>query len=266
LEHTLTGTIRTHRIHSRFLRTDRDIIVYLPPGYDEEPSRRYPVCYLQDGQNLFDAATAFGGNEWGVDETAEELIRGGQMEPIIIVGIYNAGAKRVNEYTHVRDSRGRGGRARAYGQMVVRELLPLINSVYRTLTGPCDTALGGSSLGGLVTLYLGLQHRQTFGKLIVMSPSVWWARGDIFNQVAHLEAKTGQSIWLDVGTAEGSDAVRTGRDVEALRDALLKKGWRLGRDLAYCEDKGAEHNESAWGRRMHDALPFLFPARAEQAA
>ncbi|HEX4232117.1 MAG TPA: alpha/beta hydrolase-fold protein [Bryobacteraceae bacterium] len=266
MEHTLAGTIRTHQIHSRFLRTNRDVIVYLPPGYDDEPERRYPVCYLQDGQNLFDAATAFAGNEWGLDETAEELIRSGQMEAIIIVGIYNAGAKRINEYTHVRDSRGRGGRARAYGQMLVRELLPLINSAYRTLIGPQHTALGGSSLGGLLTLYLGLQHREIFGKLIVMSPSVWWARRDILNQVARLEAKTGQSIWLDVGTAEGSDPGRTLRDVEALRDALLKKGWRLGHDLAYREDQGAEHNESAWGRRMREALPFLFPVSVERAA
>jgi predicted alpha/beta superfamily hydrolase len=118
----------------------------------------------------------------------------------------------------------------------------------------------------LVTLYLGLQHPNLFGKLIVMSPSVWWGRRNILNQVGRLEAKTGQKIWLDVGTAEGSDPDRTCRDVEALRDALLKKGWSLGHDLAYCEDKGAEHNESAWGRRMRDALPFLFPVRAERAA
>lgn len=255
-----------HKVHSRFLRTDRDVIVYLPPGYDDEPERHYPVCYLQDGQNLFDAATAFAGNEWGLDETAEELIRGGQIEPVILVGIYNAGAKRINEYTHVRDNRGRGGRARAYGQMLVRELLPLIDSAYRTLADPHHTALGGSSLGGLVTLYLGFQHQHIFGKLIVMSPSVWWARREILQRVARLETKTGQSIWLDVGTAEGSDPARTCRDAEALRDALLKKGWRLGHDLAYCEDEGAEHNESAWGRRMREALPFLFPAPAERAA
>lgn len=263
MEHTLTGTIRTHRIHSRFLRADRDLIVYLPPCYERDAKRRYPVCYMQDGQNLFDSATAFCGHEWGLDETAEQLIGSGRMAPVIIVGIYNAGVKRINEYTAVRDSHGKGGRARAYGRMLVREILPFINSEYRTLTGAPDTALGGSSLGGLVTLYLGLQNPHVFGKLIVMSPSVWWAHGDILNRLAHLETKTGQTIWLDVGTAEGTHPGQTCGDVQALRDALLGKGWRLGNDLIYFEDHGGEHNESAWGRRMRDVLPFLFPAGVE---
>ncbi|MGC2660102.1 MAG: alpha/beta hydrolase-fold protein [Bryobacteraceae bacterium] len=266
LEHTLTGLIRTHKFTSRALRTDRDVIVYLPPGYQDNLERRYPVCYLQDGQNLFDAATAFNGNEWGLDETAQELILGNQIDPLILVGIYNAGSKRVNEYTPVPDSRGHGGRAQAYGRMLIRELLPFIQSEYRTLTGPSHTALGGSSLGALVTLYVGLLNPTVFGKLIVMSPSVWWARKDILTRVGRLEAKTTQTIWLDVGTAEGGDPEHTCRDVQALRDALIRKGWRLGRDLAYCEDAGAQHNESAWGRRMRDVLPFLFPTRAEQAA
>ena len=256
---TLTGTLRKHEIRSRYLKTAREIIVYLPPGYEDEPNRRYAVCYLQDGQNLFDPSTAFCGNEWGLDEAADELIANGQMAPVIIVGIYNAGGKRIHEYTHVRDSRGQGGRARAYGKMLVRELLPFINSEYRTLTGPQHTALGGSSLGGLVTLYVGLQYPHVFGKLIVMSPSVWWAGGDILRRVADLETNTGQTIWLDVGTAEGGDPERACRDVKELREALLSKGWAVDRDLTYFEDPGAEHNECAWGRRMRDVLPLLFP-------
>jgi predicted alpha/beta superfamily hydrolase len=260
LEHTLTGKIRLHQIRSCFLNTDREIIVYLPPRYDDEADARYSVCYLQDGQNLFDAATAFAGNEWGLDETAEDLIRNGQMAPVILVGIYNAGTKRINEYTHIRDSHRKGGQARVYGHVLVREILPFIDSEYRTLTGAPHTALGGSSLGGLVTLYLGMEYPDVFGKLIVMSPSIWWARQNILSRVSRLRAKTGQTIWLDVGTAEGSDPERTCRDVEALRDALLVKGWELGRDLAFCEDQGGEHNEHAWGRRMRDALPFMFPA------
>ena len=246
-------------MHSRSLRTDRDLIVYLPPCYEHDADSRYPVCYMQDGQNLFDAATAFAGNEWGLDETAEELISNGRMAPLIIVGIYNAGVKRINEYTPVRDRRGQGGRARAYGQMLTREIIPFINSKYRTRTGANDTALGGSSLGGLVTLYLGLQHCHLFGKLIVMSPSVWWAARYIVNRVSDLDRKTGQTIWLDVGTVEGSNPEQTCHDVEALRDALIEKGWQLGQDLHYCEDPGGEHNESAWGRRMREALPVLFP-------
>jgi predicted alpha/beta superfamily hydrolase len=118
-------------------------------------------------------------------------------------------------------------------------------------------------LGGLVTLYVGLQYPNVFGKLIVMSPSVWWAGGDILRRVADLQTKTGQTIWLDVGTAEGLDPERVCRDVQTLRDALLNKGWVVGDDLAYYEDAGAEHNECAWGRRMRDVLPLLFPPSGE---
>ena len=190
LQHTLTGNIHVHHnFHSRHLNADRDVIVYLPPGYDHDPSRRYPVLYLQDGQNLFDAATAFLGNEWGLDETAEQLISGGQIEPLIIVGVYNTGMKRIGEYTPVRDRRGRGGQARRYGKLIVDDLKPFIDQRYRTYQDQTSTGLGGSSLGGLVTLYLGLEYPNVFGKLVVMSPSVWWANRDILRRVIKVRKK-----------------------------------------------------------------------------
>ncbi len=126
---------------------------------------KYPVLYLHDGQNLFDAATAFGNQEWGVDEAAEELITSGVIEPLIIVGIYNAGEKRLEEYTHVRNRKGQGGRARRHAQFVVEELKPFIDSTYRTLSDPANTGLGGSSLGGLVTLYMGLHYPRGFRQI-----------------------------------------------------------------------------------------------------
>jgi len=260
LNHTLTGTIRLHRaVPSRFINHPRDIIVYLPPGYNSEPQLRYPVLYLHDGQNLFDAATAFLGNEWGLDELAEELIRKREIEPLIIVGIYNAGEKRMAEYTHVRDHRGRGGRARAYAKMVVEELKPFVDSEYRTLPDVSNTGLGGSSLGGLVTLYLGLHYPHLFGKLIVMSPSVWWANAAILRETRKLRRKSDQKIWLDIGTREGHEAEACVRNAKALRDALIEKGWQLEHDLRFLEDEGAGHDEKAWGYRMRNALAFLFP-------
>lgn len=242
----------------------RDIIVYLPPQYNSEPERRYPVLYLHDGQNLFDAATAFAGNEWGLDELAERLIGTGEIQPLIIVGIYNAGEKRMSEYTHVRDRRGRGGRARSYAKMIVEELKPFIDTEYRTLPDFCNTGLGGSSLGGLVTLYLGLHYRSIFGKLIIMSPSVWWANRAILRETRRLWAKTDQKIWLDIGTCEGPEAEACVKNAKDLRDALIEKGWRLEDDLRFVEDEGAGHDEKAWGFRMRDALGFLFPADAPQ--
>lgn len=263
MQNTLTGTLRLHKnLQSRFAGEARDIIVYLPPQYNSNTDTRYPVLYLHDGQNLFDAATAFAGNEWGLDELAEELISTGQIEPLIIVGIYNAGVQRMAEYTPVRDRRGRGGRARHYAKLIVEDLKPFIDSEYRTLPDTVNTALGGSSLGGLVTIYLGLHYPAVFGKLIVMSPSVWWANRAILREVKRLKKKPQQKIWLDIGTCEGSNPEHCVRDARMLRDALLAKGWKLNEDFRFEEDEGAGHNEKAWGYRMRAALRFLFPPRS----
>jgi predicted alpha/beta superfamily hydrolase len=263
LQNTLTGTLRVHKaLQSRFLKETRDVIVYLPPQYNSALDKRYPVLYLHDGQNLFDAATAFAGNEWGLDELAEELISTGQIEPLIIVGIYNTGLQRIAEYTPVRDQRGRGGRAKNYAKLIVEDLKPFIDSEYRTLSGPADTALGGSSLGGLVTLYLGLKYPEIFGRLIVMSPAVWWANRAILREVKRLKKKPAQKIWLDIGTCEGSNPEDCVLDARKLRDALIAKGWKADEDFRFVEDEGAGHNEKAWGFRMGEALQFLFPPHA----
>ncbi len=235
------------------------MIVYLPPDYHTMPEARYPVLYMNDGQNLFDAATAFGGNEWGLDETAERMINAREIEPLIIVGIYNAGYERLAEYTHVKDRRGRGGRARAYGKLIVKELKPLIDREYRTLPDAANTGMGGSSLGGLVSLYFGLENPELFGKLLVMSPSVWWANAAILREVAKVRHKIRQKIWLDVGTQEDARPEGFVQQARNLRDALIEKGWALGDDLAFMEDEGAGHNEMAWGHRAPMALKFLFP-------
>jgi len=260
LQNTLTGTLRLHKaIPSRFSKESRDIIVYLPPEYNSGTDTRYPVLYLHDGQNLFDAATAFAGNEWGLDELAEDLISSGEIEPLIIVGIYNMGTQRMAEYTHVRDRRGRGGRAKQYAKLIVEDLKPFIDSEYRTLSNAANTALGGSSLGGLVTLYLGLRRPDVFGKLIVMSPSVWWANRAILREIKMLKNRLPQKIWVDIGTCEGANPEHCVQDARMLRDALLAKGWKLDEDLRFVEDEGAGHNEKAWGFRMAEALKFLFP-------
>jgi predicted alpha/beta superfamily hydrolase len=260
LHHTLTGRFdHLKGFRSRFLKNPRDVIVYLPPDYNPSHAARYPVLYMNDGQNLFDAATAFGGNEWGLDETAERLIAADEIQSLIIVGIYNAGMERLAEYTHRKDERGRGGRARAYGKLIVNELKPLIDLEYRTLPDSANTAMGGSSLGGLVSLYFGLEHPEVFGKLLIMSPSVWWADAAILKKVSRVRHKIRQKIWLDIGTQEDSRPETAVQRVGDLRDALIAKGWVLGDDLAFTEDEGAGHNEQAWGQRAPDALRFLFP-------
>jgi predicted alpha/beta superfamily hydrolase len=252
--------LRKHRrFQSAFVPDPRDLVVYLPPGYDADPTRRYPVLYLHDGQNLFEAATAFvPGQDWRVNETAEALITAGVIEPLIIVGIYNTGKRRIYEYTPTRDRRhGAGGAAGLYGRMLTQELKPFIDRTYRTLPDAANTGLGGSSLGGLLTLYLGLQHPDIFGKLAVLSPSVWWDNCVILRLVRMTDPKPRLTIWLDIGTGEGGKTVR---DARALRDALVRVGWSLGGDLKYAEIPDAGHNEAAWASRVGPFLRFLFPA------
>jgi predicted alpha/beta superfamily hydrolase len=243
---------------SRLTEKHHDLIVYLPPMYKTAWDRHFPVLYMQDGQNLFDPETSFiPGNYWRMGETADGLIEAGTIEPLIIVGIYNTGERRIDEYTPVEDSRLGGGRADAYGRMLVEELKPFIDARYRTLPGAQHCGLGGSSLGGLVALYLGLRYSDVFSRLAVISPSVWWRRRAILKTVAALEQKPELRIWLDIGSKESTRAVP---DVRALRDGLIKKGWQLGENLAYLEAENAEHTESAWAQRVGPMLQFLFPA------
>jgi predicted alpha/beta superfamily hydrolase len=258
---SLTGDIRHHKqFHSKFLPADRDVIVYLPPGYDADKGRRYPVLYLHDGQNLFDGATAFiPGQEWRVDETAQRLILAGAIEPLIVVGIYNAGKDRVDEYTATKEAKyNAGGKADLYGRLLVEELKPFIDSQYRTLDDARHTGLGGSSLGGLVSLHLGLKYPKVFGRLAVVSPSVWWDNREILREVGALKKKPKARVWLDIGTDESEEAAP---DARLLRDALVAKGWKLDSDLKYFEAQGAKHNEAAWAERVEAILKFLYPKK-----
>ncbi len=256
--HTLTGDIRTHvAFHSDFLEHDRTVIVYLPPGYTDASAERYQVLYIHDGQNIFDRATSFG-EEWHVDESAQALITAGQIEPIIIVGIYNTGVHRIDEYAPTkRADQGGGGHADDYGRMLVMELKPFIDGRYKTLPSAESTGMAGSSMGGLLTMHLGLHYPLAFGKIAALSPSVWWDDRVILREVAALGVRPAQRIWLDAGTNEGHpDVIPNAR---LLRDALLAKGWTLGQDLAYCEAEGGEHNERSWGARVGAVLKFLYP-------
>ncbi len=257
--HTLTGHFRMHSAFpSRFLSVAHDVIVYLPRGYERETTRRYPVLYMHDGQNLFDVATSFGKTEWGLDEAAEGLIAIGAIEPVIIVGIYNAGALRIEEYTPTRDSAKKvGGKANLYGRMLIEELKPFIDAEYRTRPEMSNTGIGGSSLGGLVSLYLGLKYSGIYGRLAILSPSVWWDNRFIVRRVKALSTKPPQRIWLSTGTNEGRGVVKAAR---AVRDALIAKGWSPDADLLYSEIEGATHHESAWAAIMDPMLRFLFPA------
>lgn len=243
-------SVRVHTdFKSQFLPKSRQIFVFLPPGYQANEAKRYPVLYLFDGASVFVT--------WEIDETARVLIEASQIEPLIIVGVAHGGTQedRTDEYTPTRVS-GKGGKGDEMGRMLVEELKPFIDREYRTLTDSAHTGLGGTSLGGLIALHIGLRHSKTFGKLAVMSPSVWWDNGVILRSVKSLTAKPAQRIWLDVGTEEGRGMAN---DAKRLRDALTEKGWALDSDLYYFEDKRARHEDIAWAMRVPKVLRFLFP-------
>ncbi|PYT88802.1 MAG: esterase [Acidobacteria bacterium] len=253
-----SGQLRKHEhFRSRFLRNQRELIVYTPPGYADQAARRFPVLYLHDGQNLFDGATSFiPGQDWHVGQTADECINAGEVEPLIIVGMYNTKA-RVREYTPTHVPKLGGGRADRYAKFLIEEVKPLVEREYRILSGAQHTGIGGSSLGGLVSLYVGLKHCTIFGKIAALSPSVWWNHLVIHRFVESVHVEPRPRTWLDIGTREGPRIVQ---DVERFRDVLLRKGWRLGHDLHYERIEGAQHNEAAWAQRVRPFLRFLYPA------
>lgn len=254
------GRLHLHRkFASKFLSTPRDLIVYVPPGYSHG-RERYPVLYLQDGQNIFDPATAFGGEDWRADMTADAMIAQDEIRPLIIVGVYNSGRQRISEYAPTRDKRHRkGGKASRYAEMLAREIKPFIDHEYRTLKAARYVAVGGSSLGGLVSLVAGLEYPRVFGQMAIMSPSVWWDQRSILQWVHRYAEPVRPRMWLDVGTSEGGSPGEIVQDTRILREALIGKGWREGDDLSYHEIQGAEHTERAWAARFGAVLGYLFP-------
>lgn len=261
---SLTGqVIKVESFASTILGNQRPIWVYLPPDYDRETKRRYPVLYMHDGQNVFDGMTSYIPNmEWRADEAAESLIRAGLIEPLIIVGVANAGMDRGNEYLPTRAKLGQnevGGNADKYGKFLTEEVMPYINKTYRTKTSAADTGLCGSSFGGVITMHLGLTRSDKFGKLGVVSPSVWWDNRILVKSVEALKKKLPLKVWLDIGTDEGGPGPVL--DAGSLKNALVEKGWIEGKDLAYFVDPGAKHNEAAWAGRIDAILLFLYRAR-----
>ncbi|WP_232298690.1 alpha/beta hydrolase [Granulicella tundricola] len=237
----------------------RCVCVYLPECYESEPERHFPVFYLHDGQNLIDGRTSYiPGRTWRVGETADRMIAEGLVEPVILVGVANTGLRRMAEYTPTKDFRMGGGDGKLYGRLLVEELKPHIDHEFRTLRGAVHTGLGGSSLGGLISLYLGLGHPETFGQLAVMSPSIWWDHRSLLQFVKQARPRPETKIWLDIGTGEG---MRHVRDTELLERLLIQQGWRPGEDLQTLIVPDAVHDEDAWAARFDQVLRFLFPAR-----
>ena len=258
-----TGDLRLHQFRSRVFRNTRFLRVWLPPGYDDAQNseKYYPVLYLNDGQNLFEAATSFGGVEWGVDETADRLIREGAVPPMIVVGMDNAGEDRLREYMPHRSMhpvmlRVQG---RRYPEFLLKEVMPFVEKTYRVATSPENTGLGGSSLGALIALYTVMARPGIFGRLLLESPSLW-----VSNRQAIKESRTvrvwPERIFLAVGTAEAGSVERDRTVVDDVRElaAILRRAVLSEKRLRLVIKDGAGHNEAAWAERFPEALQFLF--------
>lgn len=272
LDVTVTGwgrdSVRYHPdFRSRFLPHARTLAVWRPPGYDLDPARRYSVFYLHDGQNLFDAETAFAGTPWGADETAEREVRAGRVAPVLLVGVANT-PDRLREYGAGRaadaEPAGAADLSRAYARFLVEEVKPFVDAHYRTLQGPDHTGVGGSSLGGLISLYLCRWYPEVFGRCAALSPSLWWDREEFGRQLDQGSPwPTGCRLWLDMGTREGETAEAAAAQIaraHRLADALRRSGLSGGDRFHYEDVTDGEHNEAAWGRRFDRVLRFLFPA------
>jgi len=250
-----------HDFHSHHLVHNRSVTVYLPPHYYREPSRRYPVLYMHDGQNLFDAETAFAGNPWNCDEVAERVIRAGECESLIIVGVGNT-PDRLREYgprLHETDD----DLAQRYGRLLVEEVKPFIDAAYRTRRGPESTGVGGSSMGGLISLHLCEWYPEVFGKCAAMSPSVWWDRENFARNVpANPRWLERTRVWLDMGGLEGATSAGMRSNLRRTRRLALQfrhLGLKNGEHFRYLEVPNGRHNERDWSWRFDQVLRFLFP-------
>jgi enterochelin esterase-like enzyme len=262
-KHTGESPLRLHRLTSMIFGHRRMLRVWLPPGYDEPENRglRYPVMYLNDGQNLFDSTTAFTGVDWRVGETATRLIAESRIPPLIIVGIDHAAEDRVREYVPypTQDIPMRRIAGQKYPDFLLQEVIPYVRKRYRIAYGPENTGLGGSSLGGYIALYTAVAHPRTFGRLLIESPSLYLADRRLLRESLRCR-RWPQRVYLGVGTRETGDAVRNQQiveDVRAMAKILHDAG--LGEDrLKVVVEEDAGHNEDAWGKRFPKALSFLF--------
>jgi len=258
-----TGDLRLHEFKSRIFRNTRFLRVWLPPGYDqsENSALRYPVLYLNDGQNLFEASTSFTGVEWCVDETADRLIRKGIVPPMIIVGIDHGDKDRFREYMPYRSLQPMMLRVQGqrYPTFLIKEVMPFVARNYRVASGPENTGLGGSSLGALISLYTAAVRPGLIGRLLLESPSLWASNRQMIRESREIK-RWPERIFLATGTAEAGRVDRDRSMVDDVRElaAIFGRAGVSQNRLRLFVDDGATHHESAWARRFPDALTFLF--------
>lgn len=259
--------IRVKNFYSQYLKNKRKIYIFIPPGYFTNVNYYYPVLYMQDGQNIF---SRYGTHpmRWNVDVTALELIKQKSIHDIIIVGISNT-EWRDDEYTpSIDENEQSGGYADMYLNFLIHEVKHYIDTTFRVAPFRENTAICGSSLGGLLSLYAGIKYPQIFSKIGAISPSLWWDEGIIFKMIESWDIDPSlMKIWIDMGYREveddelEEDELHPVEESRILYNMLLEKGFKKGRNLKYFEDHWGTHDEIAWGYRMSNVLKYLFRRR-----
>ena len=235
------------------LGNSRSLRIYLPPSYQENRLKRYPVLYMHDGQNLFDASTSAFGTEWQVDENINGAVPAGKMDEVIVVGVDNT-ANRIWEYTPCCDSSYGGGGADVYERFLIDTVKPYIDQTYRTLPAKENTVIMGSSLGGLVSCYIARRNPGVFSKAGCMSSSFWWNNEAFTQQVEVSTAHVPVRFYIDAGTV--NDGLP---QTQRMDNALLADGYVQGGDLDFYVAQGGSHNEASWAARVWVPLQWLFP-------
>ena len=255
-EGKVTGEIRYHyNFYANRLKNERTIIVWLPESYQTNSRKRYPVLYAHDGQNLFDPKTSFIGVDWQIDETADSLIRNGEIEEIIIVGIYNT-PERVQEYSDTEIGR-------SYMHFIINDVKPFIDSNYRTLPDRENTAMMGSSMGGLISLYMVWRYPEIFSKAACLSTSLQWNYGAVMKEIENYTGpKKKIKLYLD-NSGGGSEGGSTPM-YQKLNEILIEKGFQEGVDLEYFYDETGDHSERSWATRAWRPLKFMFGIQKEK--
>jgi enterochelin esterase-like enzyme len=257
------GELRLHEFPSRIFRNKRFLRVWMPAGYDlaENSGKRYPVFYLNDGQNLFESATSFTGIEWQVGETAGRMIREGLIPPMIFVGIDNARLERIQEYLPYRSVSPLVLRTRGmqYPEFLVKEVMPFVGLHYRVTKGAEHTALGGSSLGGLISLHVAIAAPGVFGRVLLESPSLWVSNRRVLKECRGFR-NWPEKVFVGVGTREVGREDKDLETVENVRELerILRRSGLDDRRLRVEIADGATHSEGAWAARFPEALRFFF--------
>ncbi len=244
----ITGTVKYHRNFKGNNLLDRDVIVWLPPTYEESKNQRFDVIYMHDGQNLFDPSTSSFGVDWRVDETMDSLITIKKIKPHIVVGVYNT-KDRSSEYLPVE----KGG---DYMKFLVHQLKPFIDKNYRTNPGKKHTSVGGSSMGGIISFALAWEYPNVFSKAICMSPAFKIRHIDYVQNVEKYNGKKKKiKLYIDNGGVGLEEQLQPG--IDEMIEVLNQKGYKKDYDYLWILDKNAKHFEAAWAKRMPNALIWL---------